>query len=107
MIKKFVSYTTGVAVLGSALALGKISIDSQKKMYEHLHSLPRAEYTIKTGDTIWKICDDYISDTNKYNKNDLMDLVIDINKIEDAGSIRPGKKIKLPIESPQSIDDAF
>ena len=61
----------------------------------YLHTDVYDYVTIKTGDDIWSIAKNYVS--NKEDIRELISAIHQINNIENSSNIYPGQVVKIPI----------
>ncbi len=61
------------------------------------------DVTVKYGESLWSIADQYIDDIHYDNKADYIAEVCSINNLEDASDIRSGQTLVVPYYSADFI----
>jgi len=59
--------------------------------------------TVKSGETLWSIADDYIDYTQYKNKDTYINEICSINNLENASEIKCGQRLIIPYYSSEYI----
>lgn len=59
--------------------------------------------TVKSGETLWNIADDYVDYTQYDNKESYIKEICSINNLDDASDIRAGQRLVIPYYSSEFV----
>lgn len=84
------STTTGPTTGGAKTTASTVVNRTTSNLVKKAQTPATRTYTVKKGDTLWKIADKYYGDGSKWKK------IADYNKIKDPRKLSVGKKLRIP-----------
>jgi LysM repeat protein len=90
MIKESSTASTGPTTGGAKTTGSVVTTRTAPSTTKKAATPSTRTYTVKKGDTLWKIADKYYGDGSKWKK------IADYNKIKDPRKLKVGQKLRVP-----------